>query len=102
MFAVEMSRRENTEKSVDLEEWNVNSKHDESLKEFLKPTIQNADLNNNKFGKKIKTHAQVVGVSNETTCVEKKEKIMKQNTKKKETSKINSKQTSVEIKGLKD
>ena len=42
------------ELSIDPEEWNVNSKHNESLKEFLKPTIQNADLDNDKFGKKIK------------------------------------------------
>ena len=88
--------------SVDPEEWNVNSKYDESLKEFLKPTIQNADLNNNKFGKKIKMHAQVLGVNNETARLKKKEKRTKEKIRTKETSKITSKVTSGVIKGLKD
>ena len=43
--------------SVDPEKYRVDSKYNISLKEFLKPTIQQVDLNNNKFGKKLKTYA---------------------------------------------
>jgi len=52
--------------SVDPEKYRVDSKYNESLKEFLKPTIQYVDLNNNKFGKKLKTHAQALGVGNDS------------------------------------
>ena len=43
--------------SVDPEKYRVDSKYNKSLKEFLKPIIQQVDLNNNKFGKKLKTYA---------------------------------------------
>ena len=48
--------------SVNPEQHDVNVEHNESLKEFLKSFVQNKNLNNNKIRKKIKTHAQVVGV----------------------------------------
>ena len=64
--------------------------------------MQNADLNNKKHGKKIRSHAQVIGVNNETARLEKKEKRMKETTKKKESLEITSALMSEMIKGFKD
>lgn len=88
--------------SVDPEEQNNNSKYSESLKEFLKPTMQNAYLNNKKYGKKIRSHAQVIGVNNETARKEKKDKRIKENTKKKESAEITSALMSEMIKCFKE
>ena len=46
--------------SVDPEKCQGSWKHNESLKEFLKPAMQNANLKTNKHGKKIKSCAQAL------------------------------------------
>ena len=52
--------------SVDPEKCQGSWKCDESLKEFLKPAMQNVNLKRNKHGKKITTHAQVLGINVES------------------------------------
>ena len=59
--------------SVDLEKCQGKWKYNESLKEFLKPAIQNVNLKTNKYGKKIKSHAQVLGINVENEEKQKNE-----------------------------
>ena len=59
--------------SVDPEKCQGSWKYDESLKEFLKPVTQNANLKKNKCGKKIKSHAQVLGFNAENEAEQKNE-----------------------------
>jgi len=49
--------------SVDPDKCKGSWKYNESLKEFLKPTLQNVNFKKNKYGKRIKTYAQVVGIN---------------------------------------
>ena len=51
--------------SVDPEKCQGSWKYNESFKEFLKPTLQNINLNKNKYGKRIKTYAQIIGIEAE-------------------------------------
>jgi len=67
--------------SVDPDKCKGSWKYNESLKEFLKPSLQNVNFKKNKFGKRIKTYAQVLGITvekNEAKNEEKKNKTMKE------------------------
>ena len=46
--------------SVDPEKCQGSWKYNENLKEFLRPTIMKINLNKNKYGKQIKTYAQIL------------------------------------------
>ena len=61
--------------SVDPEKCQGSWKYNENLKEFLKPTLMKINLNKNKYGKRIKTYAQVLGIEAESQ-EEKKRKIV--------------------------
>ena len=65
--------------SVDPDKCKGSWKYNESLKQFLKPTLQNVNFKKNKYGKRIKTYAQVLGITvekNDAKNEEKKNKMM--------------------------
>ena len=48
---------------VDPEKFQGGQKYNKSLKEFLKPVIQNTNLKKNKCSKRIKTYTQVLEIT---------------------------------------
>ena len=69
--------------SVDPEKCQGSWKYNESLKDFLKPAIQNVNLKKNKYGKRIEIHVQVLGINVESNEEKKKESSNETNTTKK-------------------
>ena len=76
--------------SVKLEEVQMNSMHNESLKEFLKASTNEKEIAKSKHGKKLKTHAEVIGIkenNNQKKEMEKNEENNKQYNNKKRKEK---------------
>ena len=48
--------------SVNLKEFQINSMHNDSLKEFLKSNVNEKEIAKSKYGKKLKTCAEVIGI----------------------------------------
>ena len=69
--------------SVDTEKYQGNQKYNESLKDFIKPAIQNVNLKKNKYDKRIKAYSQVLGINVKSNEEKKKESNNKTNTTKK-------------------
>ena len=79
------------------------AKYDEDLKEFLTPKLSKTEaMKTKKYGDKLKTYAQVLGITNQAPAKENKENKQLKKSKEKDLQSICKKNLQEEIKSLKN
>jgi len=90
--------------SVDPNQFKINNAYSESLKDFLKPKIDEVEIAKSKYGKKLKSYADVTRLNKKTQqekeTVKKQEKKNKKDQRQQENKEVNQDLTEV-VKGLK-